>query len=162
MAHSPNGDAEVVAFRIAHPGVAVEALNDGCAESDEPVDLITVTPDRCGDVEMQPTFPCGSCVVDSLEAQFEFGAVDDHRRIGFGREPERSQPSDLGIVIRPNFEAVERRCPESGQQRRELAIDHDLRQPSHRHIVAHVSNGGEPSGCRGNARYHPAQWTLAA
>src|SRR5438445_3337986 len=33
-------DAELVSFRVAHDGVGVEALNDGCPEALQPADLL--------------------------------------------------------------------------------------------------------------------------
>jgi hypothetical protein len=58
-------------------------------------------------------------------------AVEEHYRVGLGREPERGQSRDLGVVVGANVEVIESGGPEFGQSGRMVTVDDDLLEPPH-------------------------------
>ena len=105
-------DAEVVALGIEHPGVAIEPLLDGGAEGDEPLDFDV--PVRRVDVEVHRRLR-PPLEFDLLKADLDVGPVDDDGRVGLWCESERGEPGDLGIVVGPHIEPVQRGGPEAGE-----------------------------------------------
>jgi ABC-type sugar transport system ATPase subunit len=138
IARSRVRQAEVVAFRIAHPRVSLERFDDRRSERDEAT--LVVRSIASGDVEMRLALS-PRLHPDFLETELEVHAVDDDARIRFGGSADGREAIDLGIVVRADLEAVERGRPEPGKRRRLLAVHDDLTQFGHAAIVA---NAGAP------------------
>jgi len=63
-----------------------------------------------------------------LEAQGWPRSIDQDRRIGVGCVTERREAFDLGVVVGPDFVAIEDCCPEARQAGSARAIEDDFSQ----------------------------------